>query len=63
MLAAGTLRMRIARVLPLTEARAAHHLVEGSGSGGQAGEKAKGRVVVVMRSTTGTQPWQMHAKL
>jgi NADPH:quinone reductase-like Zn-dependent oxidoreductase len=55
LLAAGRLRMRIARVLPLTEARAAHRLVEGSGPGGQAGEKVKGRVVVVLRSTTGAQ--------
>jgi NADPH:quinone reductase-like Zn-dependent oxidoreductase len=51
LLAAGRLQMRIARVLPLTEAPAAHHLVEGSGPGGQAGERAKGQVVVVVRST------------
>lgn len=45
LLAAGALRMRLVRVLPLAEARLAHQLVEGSGPGG---EKAKGRVVVVM---------------
>ena len=47
LLAAGRLRMRIARTLPLEEARLAHQLVEGSGP---AGERPKGRVVVVMRT-------------
>lgn len=45
MLVAGRLRTRIARVLPLADARTAHHLVEGSGPGGA---KPKGRVVVVV---------------
>lgn len=47
LLAAGRLRMRIARVLPLEKARLAHQLVEGSGPDG---EQLKGRVVVVMRT-------------
>lgn len=47
LLRAGRLRMRIARVLPLAKARAAHQLVEGSPKDGV---KPKGRVVVVMRT-------------
>lgn len=43
MLAAGTLKMRIARVLPLSQAAEAHCLVEGSAPGG----KVKGRMVVI----------------
>jgi hypothetical protein len=46
--AAGRLRMRIARAMPLTETPAAHQLVEGSGPGSSPVEKQRGRVVVVM---------------
>lgn len=45
MLATGTLKTRIAQVLPLSDARLAHQLVEGSIP---SGEKIKGRVVVIM---------------
>jgi NADPH:quinone reductase-like Zn-dependent oxidoreductase len=51
MLAAGTLKMRIARVLPLAEAAEAQRLVEGSAPDG----KVKGRVVVVPRTNSRTR--------
>lgn len=48
LLAAGRLRMRIARTLPLADARLAHHRVEGGAPTDQAAEMLKGGVVVTM---------------